>query len=77
MGEFSRDLDFADVSFLLRELRTPELLVEPARHLPALASEVAYQRPAVRAALDGGSSVLSASEMGTGGTTKIQVMERQ
>jgi len=43
----------ADVSFLLRELRTAELLGELVQRFPALASEVANERAATRAALDG------------------------
>jgi hypothetical protein len=37
--------------FLMRELRTPELLTEMTRKNPELATQIAGQRPAVRAAM--------------------------
>jgi hypothetical protein len=39
--------------FLLRELRTAELLVETAKANPELARKIAFERPAVAAALEG------------------------
>ena len=44
----------APVEFWLRELRTPQLLVEVAAGHPELAQRMAEVRPAVRAALHAG-----------------------
>jgi hypothetical protein len=50
-----------ELSFLFRELRTPDLLLEAAERYPNAASQLASQRPAVRAALKGDrAGVLSA-----------------
>ena len=42
-----------EVRFLLRELRTPELLIEAVERYPAAAAELAAQRPALQSALTG------------------------
>ena len=42
-----------EIDFILRELRTPELLNEAATRFPSAAQEVAGRRPAVEAALSG------------------------
>jgi hypothetical protein len=42
-----------EMNFLLRELRTPELLIEAVSRFPAAAQEIAPRRPAVQAALTG------------------------
>jgi len=42
-----------DADFLLRELRTPELLTEAISRFPEAARNIATQRPAVQAAMNG------------------------
>lgn len=42
-----------DIDFILRELRTPEILIEAAARFPQAAREIAPHRPAVQAALSG------------------------
>lgn len=42
-----------EMNFLLRELRTPELLIEAVTRFPVAAQEIAPRRPAVEAAFSG------------------------
>jgi hypothetical protein len=42
-----------DIDFLLRELRTPELLIEAVTRFPESAQEIGARRPAVQSALSG------------------------
>jgi hypothetical protein len=55
----SANPDVQCVSFWLRELRTPELLIEVAAEHPAAARGEAIRRPAVQAALGAGSDAVS------------------
>ena len=42
-----------DIDFILRELRTPELLIEAVTRFPQASRNIATGRPAVQAALSG------------------------
>lgn len=56
--EFRERADDAHAGFWLRELRTPELLIECAATFPELARTVANDRQAVRAAIHGDVSAI-------------------